>query len=122
MYRSRKTFTADELGIGSVEYSLIPEMAKEQHNVAHGAQWRYVDSLRVWERQIDALAERSESAGDTKMESSARRIQLFAMQQLGEIARDLSPEEWLAMCRRDGPLPASLVAGRAAIVEARCAA
>ena len=122
MYRSSNPFTAAELGVESIEYSLIPEMAEEQHNVAHGVEWRYVDSLRVWERQINALAERSGSAGDAKMESSARRIQLFAMQQLGEIARDLNAEEWLEICRRDRPLPSSSGAGRPATVETKCAA
>jgi hypothetical protein len=44
------------------------------------------------------------------------------MQQLGEIARDLSAEEWLEMCRRDRPVPSSSGAGRGATVEARRAA
>ena len=108
MYYSRKLFGSKTLGATDIEHTELAEAAGHRDDLGYKIEWAKVDSLRVWERRIDALAERSRKAGDKEMESSARRIQLFAMQQLGEIARDLGPDEWLAMCRRDRAILTSL--------------
>lgn len=122
MYHSRNVVGSKTSGAIAIKYAPIAKAPNQYRDVAYEIGWAKVDSLRVWERQIDALAERSEKAGDTEKEVSARRIQLFVMQQLGEIARDLSPDEWLLICRRNRPASASVCAIKAGICEINRAA